>query len=117
MFLMLTLFTAKGPVYVTAITGLSTSNNWNEYVNDGRFPNSPSWYGFQDDMMSGSENWLEGYGMRMEAYFVPPATGIYQFRIFCDDLCMFNMGVTEQNKGTIIDYRVTDRSVNYLSHV
>ena len=115
---------AKGPVYVTAITNLFPVYNsftrsyfWTQYVDNSKFPNSPDWQGYQDDMSTGAGvTWYDGYGMRMEALFVAPATGNYVFRISCDDLCMFNMGTgeTEQSKRTIIDYRIFDRATSYL---
>ena len=100
---------------MTAVTGLSFSYNWNEYVNHHQFANG-NWRGYQDDMLTGGIDWNEGYGMRMEAYFIPPATGSYMFRIFCDDNCMFNMGQSDTSKSTIIDYRVDGSDMPYLTY-
>ena len=66
-------------------------------------------------MLTGGVDWLDNYGMRLEAYFIPPATGVYYFRIYCDDICMFNMGPIEQSKQTIIDYRTTGKDSPFLS--
>ena len=77
----------------------------NEYLNHPNFPNNPSYAGYQDDLLTGGTSWLDYYGFRMEAYFIPPVTGVYFFRIFCDNICIFNMGQTEQSKSVVIDYR------------
>ena len=66
-------------------------------------------------MLTGGVDWLDNYGMRLEAYFIPPATGVYYFRIYCDDICMFNMGPTEGTKSTVIDYRTDGITTNFLS--
>ena len=102
-------------MWVTVITSLSQSKNWNEYVNHPNFPNSPMWYGYQEDMLTGGTDLTDGFGLRMEAYFIPPATGVYYFRIYCDDICMFNMGPAEGTKSTVIDYRTAGITTNFLS--
>ena len=107
---------ARGNVYVTAVTGLSNSFNWDEYVQHWRFQNSPSWYGYQEDMASGGYDWNDYYGLRMEAIFVAPATGYYYFRIYCDDMCMFYLGVdaTQSNKRVINDFRGENEATGYM---
>ena len=72
--------------------------------------------GYQDDMMTGGTSWSDGYGMRMEAYFIPPATGDYKFRIYCDDNCIFNIGQSDTSKSTIIDFRMNGVTSGYLSY-
>ena len=98
---------------MTAVTGLSYSLDWDEYVNHNQFSNGV-WYGYQDDMLTGGIEWLDAYGMRMEAYFIPPATGIYFFKIFCDNNCIFNIGDSDTSKSTIVDFRI-NQWVPYLT--
>ena len=76
---------------------------------------SPDFVGHQDDFFTSGTSWIEGYGMRFEALFVAPATGEYKFRIFCDDICMFNMGESAETKTTIIDYRTPNMTPGYMS--
>eukprot|EP00111_Clytia_hemisphaerica_P006307 TCONS_00018257-protein len=106
-----------GPVYVQVVMGLSYSKNWDEYINHPKFTGAqaPDFVGHQDDFFTASGSWTEGYGMRFEAIFVAPSTGDYKFRIYCDDICMFNMGTSPQTKTTIIDYRTPDMTPNYLA--
>lgn len=94
----------------------SNSYSWNDlYSGRWNFDN-PSWTGYQDDMLTGGLNWRETYGMRMEAYFIAPATGVYHFRLSCDDNCMFYMGETEQSKQAIVDFRMDGEDSSYLQH-
>ena len=107
--------TAKGPVWVTVVIGLSDSFNWDElFTGTYRFPDNYGYAGFQEDMLTGGFDFMERYGMRMEAYFIPPATGVYFFRLSCDDNCMFYMGVNEQSKVNIIDFRLDGEDSGYL---
>lgn len=110
---------ARGNVYVTAIGGLSNSFNWDEYVHHSHFHSNPHWKGYQEDMATPGYDWEDYYGMRMEAIFVAPATGGYQFRIYCDDLCMFYLGTdaTETNKRVINDYRVPERATHHMQSI
>ena len=101
-------------MFVTARTGLSLTMDWGEYVNN---INSYNWWGYQDDMFSLKEEWLDGYGMRFEALFVAPTTGYYQFRISCDDICEFNLGESEETKTRVVDYRTPDKTSGWFQHV
>ncbi|XP_066933949.1 uncharacterized protein [Clytia hemisphaerica] len=100
-----------GPVYVTAFTGLPSydiDSSWNSFVGNGKFPNNPDWFGYQDDFLTPSSEWRDQYGMRMEAYFIPPTTGNYRFRMACDNMCEFNIGGddgTTSHKTLVIDMR------------
>ena len=73
------------------------------------------WYGYQEDMLTGGTDLTDGFGLRMEAYFIPSATGVYYFTIYCDDICIFNMGPTEETKNIVIDYRTIDMTSGFLS--
>uniref|UniRef100_A0A7M5WQB2 PA14 domain-containing protein n=1 Tax=Clytia hemisphaerica TaxID=252671 RepID=A0A7M5WQB2_9CNID len=105
-----------GPVYVTAFTDLpneATDRSWNSFVGDWRFPNNPSWYSYQDDFLSSAVEWRDNYGMRMEAYFIPPTTGNYRFRLACDDMCEFNIG---EPKTMVIDMRAWSLSTAMFTY-
>ena len=52
---------AAGPVYVTAYTGLADETqdtSWNSFVGHWKFPNHPDWWGYQDDFLTPSSEWL-----------------------------------------------------------
>ncbi|XP_066933955.1 uncharacterized protein [Clytia hemisphaerica] len=107
----------NGPVKVTAITGLTSSDrSWNSYIGQSKFPNNPDWSGYQDDFMSYHMFWQDQYGMRFEALFIPPSTGNYKFRIYCDDICEFNLGESEDTKTRIINYKTLSRTQKWLTY-
>ena len=79
----------------TAITGGTVS----DLVNSPKYPDSPD----STDVFRGlvMENNPAGanYGLRIRCFFIPPATGLYEFFMYADDQAELSLSLTEAPDG------------------